>query len=68
MQHGTSTWENSRAVPQAIKHLPCDPEIPLLGIFPSKTKTRPYTKLVYKCAQQQDSQLPKGRNNPNIHQ
>ena len=68
MQHGTSTLENSRAVPQAIKQLPCDPAIPPLGIFPSKIKTRPYAKLVYKCAQQQDSQLPKGRSHPNMHQ
>ena len=68
MQHVISTLENSQAVPQTIKHLPCDPAFPLLGIFPSKIKTCPYTKLVYKCAQQQDSQLPKGRNNPNTHQ
>ena len=30
--------------------LPCDPEIPLLGIFPREKKTYATQKLIYKCS------------------
>ena len=37
MYIGAATMENSTEVPQQTKiRMPCDPEIPLLGIYPKK--------------------------------
>ena len=33
-------------------HLPNNPEIPLLRIYPIEMKTYVHTRLVYKCSQQ----------------
>ena len=40
IQTGATTVENSMEFPQKIKNeLPFDPVIPLLGIYPKKSKT-----------------------------
>ena len=37
---GATTMENSMEAPQKLKiELPCDPAIPLLDIYPKKTKS-----------------------------
>ena len=38
-QVGSATMENSMEIPQKPKSEPCEPEIPLLGMYPEKTKT-----------------------------
>lgn len=43
--NGTTTLENSWAVPQDIKHRATyKPEIPLLGLYPREMKTYGHTK------------------------
>ena len=38
-QVGSATMENSMEIPQKPKSEPCEPVIPLLGMYPEKTKT-----------------------------
>jgi len=69
MENGAATLENSLSVPEKVKHKKFlyDPAFPLLGIYLKELKIVLKYMYIYILIGTLFI-IPKGRNNPNVHQ
>ena len=69
MQTGAATVESSMEIPQKLEmDLPFDPAIPLLGIFPKKSKANLKECKPPLCSLQHYLQSPRYGSSPGVHQ